>query len=146
MNPAATLSSDLLTIYLNDHLGGSTFGLERARRAAAANEGTEFGEPLARLAIEIESDRSELLSMMEKLGRGSDPIKVAGGWLVERIGRLKPNGRVLGYSPLGRVLDIEALEGGVEAKLALWRALRAADAGRRPGARLTRPTPTQRRR
>jgi hypothetical protein len=125
MNLAATLSNDLLTIYLNDHLGGSTFGVERARRAAAANTGTEFGSPLARLATEIDSDRDELLSIMETLGRGTDPVKVAGGWLVERIGLLKLNGRLFGYSPLSRVIDIEALEGGVGAKLGLWRALRA---------------------
>jgi hypothetical protein len=125
MNLGATLSNDLLTIYLNDHLGGSTFGLERARRAAAANAGTEFGPPLTRLATDIESDRNELLELMETLGRGKDPIKVAGGWLVERVGALKLNGRIVGYSPLSRMLDLEALEGGVGAKLGLWRALQA---------------------
>jgi hypothetical protein len=125
MNLGATLSNDLLTIYLNDHLGGATFGRERARRAAAANAGTEFGPPLTRLATEIESDRDELLSIMKTLGRGRDPIKVGGGWLVERMGALKLNGRIVGYSPLSRVLDLEALEGGVGAKLGLWRALRA---------------------
>jgi hypothetical protein len=50
---------------------------------------------------------------------------MTGGWLAERIGRVKPNGRIVGYSPLSRLLELEGLEGGVEAKLALWRSLRA---------------------
>ncbi len=43
---------------------------------------------------------------------------------VERVGRLKLNGRLVGYSPLSRVLELEALMSGVQAKRGLWRALR----------------------
>ena len=38
------LSSDLLPIYLNDHLAGATAGSGLAHRAAGANEGTEIGD------------------------------------------------------------------------------------------------------
>ena len=51
-------------------------------------------------------------------------MKVGAGWLAEKAGRLKPNGRLIGYSALGRLLELEALSGGVNAKLGLWRALR----------------------
>jgi hypothetical protein len=37
---------------------------------------------------------------------------------------LKLNGRLLGYSPYSRVIEIEVLLLGVNGKLALWRALR----------------------
>ena len=46
-----------LRIYLQDHLAGSTAGLELARRTRGANEGTEYGPPLAKIADEIEADR-----------------------------------------------------------------------------------------
>ena len=41
----------------------------------------------------------------------------------ERLGRLKPNGRILRRSPLSSVIELEALEAGIIAKEALWRSL-----------------------
>ena len=126
MQYPTSLSSDPLTIYLNDHLGGATFGLELARRARAANRGNEFGAFLDDLSVAIEEDRRELERIIERLGRPRDQLKSAVGWLTEKAGRLKPIGRLVGYSPLSRLLEIEGLNGGVQAKLTLWRALRAA--------------------
>src|SRR3954451_8345332 len=42
-------STDLLPIYLNDHLAASTLGRDLARRAAGSNQGTEFGDFLTDL-------------------------------------------------------------------------------------------------
>jgi hypothetical protein len=39
------------------------------------------------------------------------------------VGRLKPNGRLLSYSPLSRVVELEGLTLGVTGKLGMWRAL-----------------------
>jgi hypothetical protein len=124
MRSPPLLSSDQRTIYLNDHLAGSTFGLELARRTRSANRGTEFEAPLDELVEEIAADRRELEVIIERLGAPRDQMKVGAGWLAEKVGRLKPNGRLTGYSPLGRLLELEALSGGVNAKLGLWRALR----------------------
>jgi hypothetical protein len=52
--------------------------------------------------------------------------KNAAGWLAEKVGRLKFNGRLLGYSPLSRLEELEALCIGVEGKLSLWRTLKIA--------------------
>jgi hypothetical protein len=60
---------------------------------------------------------------MEALGVGVDHAKVLAGWGAEKLGRLKPNGRLLSYSPLSRVVELEALTLGVTGKLNLWRAL-----------------------
>jgi hypothetical protein len=114
---------NLLAIYLNDHLAGATGGAELARRAAASNRGSSYGETLERLAGEIEDDRQSLVAIMRALGVGVDRLKVAAGWGAEKVGRFKLNGRLLGYSPLSRVVEIEALTLGVSGKLALWRAL-----------------------
>jgi hypothetical protein len=113
----------LLATYLNDHLAGATAGRELARRAAASNEGSPLGDFLEGLAVEIDEDRDALLALMAALDVGVDRLKVLGGWTVEKLGRLKPNGKLLGYSPLSRLLELEALSLGVTGKLGLWQAL-----------------------
>jgi hypothetical protein len=114
---------NLLTIYLNDHLAGATAARELARRAAASNRSSDHGRFLDRLAAEIDEDRDTLLSIMRTLGSSIDQLKVLGGWGAEKLGRLKLNGRLLGYSPLSRIIEFEALALGVRGKLGLWRAL-----------------------
>jgi hypothetical protein len=114
---------DLLAIYLNDHLAGSTVGRELARRAAASNRGSDYGHFLERLATEVDEDRATLIAIMRALGAPIDRLKVIGGWAAEKVGRLKPNGRLLGYSPLSRLIELEGLALGVRGKLALWLAL-----------------------
>lgn len=114
----------LLAIYLNDHLAGSTAGRDLARRAAANNRGTPYGPFLENLAVQVDEDRDSLLELMRALEVKVDPIKVFGGWAAEKVGRLKLNGRLLGYSPLSRLVELEALTLGVRGKLALWGALK----------------------
>ena len=120
------LSSELLPIYLNDHLAAATGGCDLARRAAGANEGSELGEFLTWLAGEAEADRAQLEDVMSRLDIGRDQLKVGAGWLAEKLGRLKLNGRLLDYSPLSRVIELEGLIAGVTAKLGLWQTLAAA--------------------
>jgi hypothetical protein len=115
----------LLAIYLNDHLAGASGVLELARRSAGSNRGTAYGRFLEELCAEIAEDRVSLRHMMRTLGVGEDRLKLAGAWAVEKAGRLKLNGRLLGYSPYSRVLEFEMLRLGVQGKLALWRALQA---------------------
>jgi hypothetical protein len=113
----------LLGIYLNDHLAGATAGLELVRRARGENEGSELGDVLAHLADEIEADRRALEGVMEDLEIGRDHPKVLAAWVAEKIGRLKPNGQILGYSPLSKLVELEGLALGIQGKLSLWRAL-----------------------
>jgi hypothetical protein len=113
----------LLGIYLNDHLAGSTAAVELVRRAGAANRGTDFEAAFERLGREIEEDRDALIDVLARLGIRRDPLKLWAGWLAEKGGRLKRNGRLTGYSPLSRVLELEVLGLGVEGKRAMWRTL-----------------------
>lgn len=113
----------MLAIYLNDHLAGATAGCELARRAASANRGSRYGEFLTGLTESIEQDRRSLLELMRILGVRVDRLKVIGAWGAEKIGRFKLNGRLVGYSPLSRVVELEALLLAVHGKLALWRSL-----------------------
>ena len=115
----------LLAIYLQDPLARASAGVELARRAARNNAGTELGAAFARLSAEIEEDRQTLRRILGLLGfrasRAKEALAVAG----ERVGRLKLNGRIREYSPLSRVLELEALSTGIAGKLALWRSLQA---------------------
>jgi hypothetical protein len=119
------MASQHLATYLNDHLGGSTGGLELARRAAGNNEANRYGAELSRLADEIDEDRDALQRLMDELDVGTDRIKVAGAWVGEKLARLKPNGALLSYSPLSRLIEIEGLYLGVTGKLSLWTNLEA---------------------
>jgi hypothetical protein len=114
----------LLGIYLNDHLAGSTIGLELARRARGSNKSSEYGDVLDRIAREIDEDRETLKALMVSLEIGHDRLKVGGAWIAEKLGRLKPNGRLLSYSPLSRLVELESLALGISGKLSLWEALR----------------------
>jgi hypothetical protein len=111
-----------IAIYLNDHLAGATVGVEVARRAANSNKGNEFGAFLQRLAGEVEEDRKVLRSVMSELGVNVNRAKQAAAWGSEKIGRLKPNGQLVGYSPLSRVVELEFLAIGITGKLGMWRA------------------------
>jgi hypothetical protein len=115
--------SKYLATYLNDHLAGSTFGVELVRRAAGENQGSELGAFLSQLATEIEADRQTLKAIMAQLGVKIDRAKVAIGWAAEKMGRLKPNAQLRGYSPLSPLIELEGLSAGIQGKLSMWRAL-----------------------
>jgi hypothetical protein len=114
---------DYLGTYLNDHLAGSTVGRELSKRAAGENSGTPMGDFLERLHKEIVEDRETLLEVMGALDVGEDHVKTVAARVGERIGRLKPNGNLLSYSPLSRVVELEGLALGVQGKASMWRAL-----------------------
>ena len=114
---------ELLGIYLNDHLAGAIAGRELAKRSAKSNQGTEFGPFLQDLAAEIEEDERSLRMVMDRLDVKPNPVKDSGAWLAEKIGRLKLNGSLTGYSDLSRVVELEGLTVGITGKVALWRSL-----------------------
>ncbi|MEU6534329.1 hypothetical protein [Streptomyces sp. NPDC047000] len=115
----------LLSVYLNDHLAGATGGTELLRRAARSHRDTEFGPPLAALAEEVAQDRESLREIMTDLGVPVLRHRAAVGWLGEKAGRLKPNGRLVSRSPLSDLVELEAMRLGVEGKLCAWRSLLA---------------------
>jgi hypothetical protein len=125
----AGIDYKLLAIYLNDHLAGATGGLELVRRVAGNNRGSELGAFLAKLTREIEQDRKSLVELMERLDLPRDRMKVVVGWAAEKVGRLKLNGRWTSYSPLSRLVELEALVLGVRAKRGLWDVMREITGG-----------------
>lgn len=119
------LLDNYLGIYLNDHLGGATAGVELARRTAAAQRADPGRAALEQVAREIEEDRDALIAIMRDLGVAVRQYKVYAGWAAEKLGRLKLNGHLTDRSPLSDFLELEGLRLGVEGKRALWRTLRS---------------------
>lgn len=118
--------TDLLRIYLNDHLAGAAVGTERARSLAEseAERDPALADAVAPIADEIAEDRADLLQIMRSLDVPVRRYKIVAGRLAERVGRLKANGRVVRRSPLTPMLELELLRLGVEGKAAAWRTLR----------------------
>jgi hypothetical protein len=117
-------SSRYLRIYLNDHLAGAALGIGVARRLHESNkDDTAMAKPLARVCAEIEADRGTLEGLMRHLGVRRGSVKPALASAGEKLGRLKPNGRLSGYSPLSRLLELEFLLIGITGKMQLWKAL-----------------------
>jgi hypothetical protein len=115
----------MLGIYLNDHLAGSVVGGNLARRIAHENRDNEYGRAVTQIAAEIDEDRTQLEGVMERLGVRKKQVRLGMAWVAEKAMRLKPNGKLIGYSPLSRVTELEGLTMGITGKLELWRSLEA---------------------
>jgi hypothetical protein len=123
------LDTKYLSIYLADHVAGATAGLERVRRMASTYHGTPAGPVLQNLAEQLEEEREFLVTTTRTLGLDVSRSKVALATAAERVGRLKPNGRLLRASPLSALLEVEILRGAIMGKLSGWQTLSALPAG-----------------
>lgn len=112
-----------LSVYLNDHLAGSTMGIALARRLVRSARDRAEAAELTRIAGEIDSDRTALKEMMTALGIPQRTYKIVAGAVAERLRLLKPHGGLLRGSPLSLLMEREMLCLGVQGKLAGWRAL-----------------------
>ena len=114
---------DLIAIYVEDHLALSLGGIRLARRALRENEGKPLGVLLASIIPELEEDRETLARTLRALGGTPSRVKETAVAAGELLGRLKPNGRLLGYSPLSRVWELEALVAGSDSRRGAFTAL-----------------------
>jgi hypothetical protein len=121
MNP-----SELFELYLRDHHAASKGGIALAQRIVDQNEDNVLKEQLSRVAREIVEDRGKLEELMRALEVAPSRLKQAGAWLGEKVTRLKLNGRVFGYSPLSRLMELEGLASAIRMKRRLWESLEIA--------------------
>jgi hypothetical protein len=113
-----------MDVYLNDHLGGATMGVNLAGQIADHAEGTPLADLMTRLQAEIEEDRETLVDLMERMDVRRNPVKQAIGWLAETASRVKFSGALSGDASHGIFMALESMALGVLGKLSLWRALR----------------------
>ena len=111
------MTSRLLRIYLQDHHAASAGGVALAGRALG---------PHHSLSEQIARDRVALERVMQQLSTSPSAPKVWMVRMLERVGRLKLNGRLFKRSPLSSLVELETLVVGVRGKEALWTALQRA--------------------
>jgi hypothetical protein len=117
--------TEFLAIYLDDHYAGSTGAIELVKRGRKEYAGTALGRFLDDLGPQIEADRRALREIMAAVGAKPHVYKYGLAWVAEKLGRLKPNGRLRERSPLSPLVELEALATGITGKEMLWRALQA---------------------
>ena len=112
-----------LAIYLRNHEAAAQAGRDLFRRTAANQRDRPYAAQLAELAAEVEEDLDSLHAIMRAARVSPDLVQGLALRLGERVGRLKPNGRLLGRAPLSDLIEVEALVVAVRAKAAGWQAL-----------------------
>lgn len=119
--------SSALRIYLQNHEAAARAGIDLCRRAAHNQRAQPHGPVLNNLSDAIREDRERLLLIMRSVHVAANPVLGVVLQVGERVGRLKPNGRVLRRAPLSDLIEVEALIDAVTAKRAGWYALAAAN-------------------
>ena len=117
------MSSSALPIYMDDHLAMIAGELELVKRIAGENEASELEAFLNDYHLVLSQQRDLVKSSMQAQGKGPSPVKQMLTWVTEKIGRLKPNDAMSGYTDLARVLELEVLISAATARLLLWETL-----------------------
>ncbi len=118
------IASDLLGLYLSDHLTGATAGAQRIKRMADAYIDTPVYAKLSELAIMIPGERQMLKEIIRDLRLAQRPHRQGAAFLAERAGRLKLNQRLFSRSPMSLVLETELMRSAVMGKKGVWQTLR----------------------
>lgn len=117
----AEVDALLLRQYMSDHLAGATAGTNRIKRMAADYVDTPVFPEISEVAEAIRRERGFLVQLIERQGFPRPPGSTTLAWLGERMGRLKPNGRLPGgRSPSTLVLEAELMMSAVTGKLHGW--------------------------
>ena len=111
--------------YLNDHLAGAAGALQLldqlVEKASTPSDRAFFTE----LRSEITEDRETLEALLAQLGGQQSGLRQLGGWLAEKVGRLK----LVIDDPAGgafeRMEALEILKIGIHGKQLLFEALTA---------------------
>ena len=120
------MANEHLATYLNDHLSGSIAAIELLEHLESAYAGKELERFFAALRKDIEADRQELERLMERLEIAQSRSRKAGAWIAGKFAELKMRLDDSARGPLRLLESLEAVELGINGKLALWRALIAA--------------------
>jgi hypothetical protein len=120
---AAIAPHRLRRLYLDDHLALAEGWLALARRVARANAGSDLGADLHELINDLVHEPAMLHRLLSQTGGRPHRLKQQVARMAERLGRLKPNGALLRYSPLSRVVELELLSAALLLRATMWDAL-----------------------
>ncbi len=111
------MSTRNIDVYLNDHLAGSTIGSDLAEQIREMGHNTPLGDVMSTIHGEIETDRQTLTDLMERMEIPVNPVKQAGAWVAEKVGRVKFSG-LTSDPELGCFLALESLSSASKASRA----------------------------
>jgi hypothetical protein len=115
-----------LSIYLNDHLAGSTTIVNLLGDLLRTGPGdNDVGEFLTALRSDITADRATLAGIMQMLQIDKHRRRTATAWLGEKLGRRKFRLDDSENASLHLLEALELVEVGIEGKRELWRSLAA---------------------
>lgn len=112
-----------LTTYLNDHLALMRGEAELLERVKDENSASPLGESLETFAEAVSRQLDRVRQAIDYAGGSVSSIKQAAAWLGEKLGRLKPNDGIAGYTDLARVVELETLMGLAFSRQTMWAAL-----------------------
>lgn len=116
---------NLLRVYLDDHLAGSSAGARRMRHAAERLARTPVGPDLAAVAREVADEQRELAAVVGALGLSRSRVKELAASVGEVLARLKPDGGLRRGSPMTALLEAELLRSALIGKRGVWQTLGA---------------------
>lgn len=125
------MANDALNTYLNDHLAGSVTAIAMLDHLIESSKSAEIKGTLHRLRDEIAEDQQTLEDVLARVGGRKSALRQVGGWLAERMNRLKLMVDDPVKGTLARLESLEMLTLGILGKRALWRSLTAVVPGRR---------------
>jgi hypothetical protein len=117
------MTNEHLAVYLNDHLAGSSTGLELVEML---QKGSGLEDWATQLRSDIAADRDELERLMRELQIVPGSIRQAAGWFAGKLAELKTLVDDPKDGALRRLEITEALALGIHGKQALWTALQNA--------------------
>jgi len=115
-----------LTIYLQNHEAAAGAGTDLFARMSRSQRGRPWGPAVVDVAEEVAQDLQTLRGLLRSSGVRPDTVSSLALRAGERVGRLKPNGRIVRRSPLSDLVEVEAGLDAVQAKATGWAALRVA--------------------
>lgn len=114
-----------LESYLVDHLAGADAALDLIDELAGEHDG-DLARFFRELHIEIRHDRDELERLLHHFGWERSTLRSAGAKLVGKAAQLRLVGADARGAAFRRLEALDMLQGGIEGKRALWRAMQAA--------------------
>jgi hypothetical protein len=123
------MRDERLRIYINDHLALVTGEVELADRCLHSNHDGTLGHFLQRLSTELRAEQEILKQLLEQIGGSQSLIKQGVAWLAEKAGRFKLNDKLLEYSDLSRLIELETLFIAACERRAFWENLAVVRAG-----------------
>ena len=83
-----------LATYVHDHLAGAGFATDLLETLRDQHPGETVGNFAAAMLVEVETDRTVLKRLADRVGSGSSPIKEAAAWPSLVPHNYEPSGRL----------------------------------------------------